>query len=60
MNDLKQLAEDLTRSCAEARMKLRLTKGGRFLWERYFPWFFLADVLIWPLIIGAIVWWVTR
>lgn len=26
----------------------------------YFPWFFLADIVIWSLIIGGLVWWVTR
>lgn len=32
----------------------------RFLWKRYFPWFFLADVLIVIAIVAALVWWWTR
>lgn len=32
----------------------------RFLWSRYFPWFFLADVLIVFAIVAALAWWWTR
>jgi hypothetical protein len=32
----------------------------RFLWDKYFPWFFLADVLIWSLTIGSIIYWVSK
>lgn len=32
----------------------------RFVWEKYFPWYFLADIVIWSLIIGGILYWVLR
>lgn len=32
----------------------------RFLWERYFPWFFLADLVIWSAIVAGVLWWVLR
>ena len=32
----------------------------RFVTERYFPCFFIADLLIWGLILGAFFYWATR
>jgi hypothetical protein len=32
----------------------------RFLWNRYFPWFFAADLLIVAAIVGGILYWVMR
>lgn len=29
-----------------------------FQWNRYFPWYFLGDVLFVSAIVAAIVWWV--
>lgn len=32
----------------------------RFLWNRYFPWYFLADLLIVAGIVAALAYWVMR
>ena len=32
----------------------------RFLWNRYFPWFFAADLLIVAAIVATLVWWWKR
>lgn len=32
----------------------------KFVWEKYFPWYFLADLVIWSAVIGGILYWVTR
>lgn len=31
----------------------------RFVWEKYFPWYFLADLVIWSAI-GGVLYWVLR
>lgn len=32
----------------------------RFVWKRYYPWYFLADIVIWSAILGAVVWWALK
>lgn len=56
---------ETTRRIAEERTEellAEMERDGfmRFLWNRYFPWFFLADVLIVLAIVAALVWWWTR
>jgi hypothetical protein len=32
----------------------------RFVWKKYYPWYFLADILIWSVILGVILWWALK
>lgn len=45
----------------EKRIRAELeNEDMRFLWSRYFPWYFLADLLIVAAIVVALVYWWTR
>lgn len=49
-----------TRKLLEDDMRLRDLRYMRFRWDRYLPWYFLGDVLIWGGLITALVWWLLR
>ena len=55
MNELSKMADELTRRCAGHRRNLHIALGNRTF--SYFPWFFLADVVIWTVIPAAVAWW---
>lgn len=58
MNELSKMADELTRRCAGHRRNLHIALGNRTF--SYFPWFFVADIVILFSIVALAAWWLLR